>query len=165
MSLEFEEKGSPKASYTNDLHPLHMFLNGDLDTRAEIILNHPDVIGFVYLHDDNITEYFLPKKVVNFAASFPEKRKTIVAVSGDTDDYNFISVPESVLLSDTLHLLDFSTLNKKTHVESIASFSKESKDELPDLPDEFNTEAKLENEGSFLYNYSTYHQRYRISRR
>ena len=122
MSLEFEEKGLPKASYTNDLHPLYMFLNGDLDTRAEIILNHPDVIGFVYLHDDNITKAFLPKKVVNFAASSPEKRKTIVAVSGDADDYNFISVSESILLSDTLHLTDCSTLNKKNSCRIYSKF-------------------------------------------
>ena len=113
MSLKFEEKGLPKASYSNDLHPLYLFLNGDLDTRGEIILNHPDVIGFVYLHDDSITKAYLPKKVVNFAASSPKKRETIVAVSGDTDDYNLVSVPESVLLSDTLHLTDCSTLNKK----------------------------------------------------
>ena len=72
MSLKFEEKGLPKASYTNDLHPLYMFLNSDLDTRGEIILNHLDVIGFVHLHDDNISKAYLPKKVVNFASSLPE---------------------------------------------------------------------------------------------
>ena len=37
MSLEFEEKGLPKENYSNDLHPLYMFLNGDLETRGEII--------------------------------------------------------------------------------------------------------------------------------
>ena len=75
MSLEFEEIGLPKASYTNDLHPLYMFLNRDLDTRAEIILNHPDVIGFVYLHNDNITKAFFTKKSCKICSLFPRKKE------------------------------------------------------------------------------------------
>ena len=71
MSLEFEEKGLPKTSYTNDLHPLYMFRNEDLDTRGEIILNHLDVVGFSHLHNVFITKAYLPRKVLNGTASSP----------------------------------------------------------------------------------------------
>ena len=50
MTLEFEEKGLVKTKYTDNEHPLYMYLNGDTKTREDIILTHPDVIGFVYLH-------------------------------------------------------------------------------------------------------------------
>ena len=74
MTLQFEEKGLTKTKYTEDEHPLCMFLNGDSETRGDIILTHPDVIGFVYLHDDSIVKAFLPKRVVNFKATNREKK-------------------------------------------------------------------------------------------
>ena len=156
MTLKFEEKGLPKASYANDLHHLYIYLNGDLDTRGKIIVNHPDAIGFVYLQNNIITEAYLPEKVVNFTTSSSEKWKMIVAFSGNTDDCRFIHVPQSILLSNTLYLIDSSTLNKKPPVISKPSFTNNNKDELPDLPDGFNTEAKLKNQGSFLSANSTY---------
>ena len=143
MTLQFEEKGLTKTKYTEDEHPLYMFLNGDSETRGDIILTHPDVIGFVYLHDDSIVKAFLPKRVVNFKATNREKRKVIVAVSGDTKDNIPFSISEMDLMSDKLHLTDCTSLNKSTPVISVATFVKENKDDLPTLPKEFNSEAKI----------------------
>ena len=46
MSLEFEEKDISKTKYSGEDHPLYMYLEGDTDTRGDIILTHLDVIGF-----------------------------------------------------------------------------------------------------------------------
>ena len=82
MPLQFEELGLPKTSYLDDIHPMYLFLQGNVKTRSNVLLNHPDVIGFIYLNDDVLTKAFLPKRVVNFKKT-PDKRNTIVAVSGD----------------------------------------------------------------------------------
>ena len=67
--------------------------------RSDVILNHPDVIGYIYLHEDHVRKAFLVNKVVNFKASVPSKRNTIVAVSGDTEDYIPFLVPEIDLVT------------------------------------------------------------------
>ena len=113
MTLEFQRKGLIKTNYTDDEHPLYMSLNGDSETRGDIILTHPHVIGFVYLYDDSVVKTFLPKRVVNFKTTNREKRKIIVAVSGDTQDHIPFSISELDLTSDTLHLTDCASLNKK----------------------------------------------------
>ena len=64
-----------------------MYPNGDSDTRGVIILTHTDVIGFIYSHDDSVVKAFLLKRVVNVKATNREKRKVIVAVRRDTQDY------------------------------------------------------------------------------
>ena len=120
MTLQFEEKGLTKTKYPDNEHPLYMFLTGDPETRGDIILTHPGVIGFVYLHDESIVKAFLPKRVVNFKATSKEKRKVIVAVSGDTKDHIPFSISEMDLMSDTLHLTDCVSLNKSTPVISVA---------------------------------------------
>ena len=62
MVLEFEEKGLAKTKYANDENLLYMYLDGDTETRRDIILTHPDVIGFVYSHDETVVKAYLPKK-------------------------------------------------------------------------------------------------------
>ena len=47
LSIEFEEHGIEKTEYTDDLHPLYLYLKGNFDMRTNVILTHPDVIGFV----------------------------------------------------------------------------------------------------------------------
>ena len=62
MPLEFDTEEVELATYPDGEHPLEYFAHGDAGTRREVILNHPDVIGFIYLNDDVITKSFLPKK-------------------------------------------------------------------------------------------------------
>ena len=57
MTLLFEEKGLTKETYSDDSHPLYIYLHGDVQTRCEVILNHPDVIGFVC---DNVLALLAP---------------------------------------------------------------------------------------------------------
>ena len=142
MALQFEELGLSKEKYSDDIHPLYLFLEGNVETRSNVLLNHPDVTGFIYMQDDVVTKAFLPKRVVNFKAS-PDKRNNIVAVSGDAEDYIPFSVPEKDLLSDTLHFTDCTNLNSKTPSIAVGRFLKDNAADLPDLPQEFNTDAKI----------------------
>ena len=73
------------AKYPSGQNPIDLFLDADVETRSEVLLNHPDVTGFVYIHDDEITKAFFPTKVVNFKAKDTNKRKTIAAVTGSPD--------------------------------------------------------------------------------
>ena len=47
----------------NDLYPLYLYLKGNVEVRSEVILNHPDVIGFIYLNENAITKAFQPKRL------------------------------------------------------------------------------------------------------
>ena len=141
MKLSFEEMGATPASYTDD-HPLYLFLNGTVSMRSNVILDHPDVIGFVYINDGTLTKAFLPKKVVNFKAS-PNKRTSIAAVTGEPDNYIPILVSESDLFSDTLHFTDSTTLDKQVSTVSVGKYLKDNQDDLPPLPTEFSSEAKV----------------------
>ena len=47
LSIEFEEHDIEKTEYTDDLHPLYLYLKVNLEMRTNVILTHPDVIGFV----------------------------------------------------------------------------------------------------------------------
>ena len=111
--------------------------------RTDVILNHPDVIDYMYLYKDNVQKAFLVNKVVNFKASNPLKRNTIIAVSGDTEDYIPFSVPEINLFSNTLHITDCTTLNKKTPSIGVGKFIKDNEKEIQGLPKEFDTNAKI----------------------
>ena len=143
MSLEFEDKDLSVDEYPDGLHPTAIYLQGDVDTRSDVILNHPDVIGFVYLNENIITKAFLAKKVVNFKTTDPNKKKRIVAVSGDTDEFTPFSVSERDIFSDSLHFTDCTQLEKNTPSISVAKFVKENEKNIPSLPNEFDTDSKL----------------------
>ena len=116
MSLEFEEKGLELATYPKGSHPLDLFLQGDIETRGDVILTHPDVIGFVYLNKDIITKAYLLKKVVNFKVTTQVNKKVIVAVSGDTEEYTPFCVPEK-LSSATGFTLQISQSFQRAHLQ------------------------------------------------
>ena len=111
--------------------------------RSDVLLNHPDVIGYVYLYEDNVRKAFLVNKVVNFKASDPSKRNAMIAVSGNPENYIPFSVPEIDLLSDTLHITDCMTLNKKTPLIGVGKYIKENEKEIQGLPKDFDTDAKI----------------------
>ena len=98
--------------YSNDSHPLYLYLLGDKDMRSDIILNHPDVLGFIYLYENNVRKAFMVNKVVDFKATNVSKKNSIIAISGDTEDYVPFSVPEAELLSDVFHITDCVKLTK-----------------------------------------------------
>ena len=60
--MRFETEDKEEATYSVGENPLELFIEGDTEMRGEILLNHPDVTGFIYLNDDVITKAFLPEK-------------------------------------------------------------------------------------------------------
>ena len=142
-TLGFEQKDLVREEYNDDVHPLYLYLLGDKEMRSDVLLNHPDVIGYVYLYEDNVRKAFLVNKVVNFKASDPSKRNAMIAVSGDPENYIPFSVPEIDLLSDTLHITDCMTLNKKTPSIGVGKYIKENEKEIQGLPKDFDTDAKI----------------------
>ena len=90
-----------------------------------------------------VRKAFLAHKVVNFKASSASKKNSIVAVSGDTQDYIPFSVPEVDLFSDVFHITDCIKLNKKTPQIGVGKFIKDNAKEVLGLPAEFDTDAKI----------------------
>ena len=140
MALEFDNEEAEAATYQDGENPLELFIKGDTEMRGEIILNHPDVIGSVYLNDDIITKAFLPKKMVNFKTN----TKVIIAVSGDTEDFTAISVHDKALFGDSLHLTDFKNFAIESATISVGRHLKDNVDNLLSLPNEFSTAAKVQ---------------------
>ena len=48
MVLEFEHEEVEATVYEKGENPLELFVKGDVEMRSKIILNHPDVIGFLH---------------------------------------------------------------------------------------------------------------------
>ena len=142
-TLGFEEKGLLKEEYSDDVHPLYLYLLGDKDMRSDVILNHPDVLGYIYVYENNVRKAFLAHKVINFKASSASKKNSIVAVSGDTQDYIPFSVPEVDLFSDVLHITDCIKINGKTPQIGVGRFIKDNTQDVLGLPEEFDTDAKI----------------------
>ena len=166
MDLKFDTHEEKPFSYSDNDNPLAIFLKGDIETQVEVILNHPDVIGFVYLNDNIITRAYLPKKFVDFKSSDPLKKKLILAVSGTPTEYSPSSVSEKNLLCDTLHFTDCTKLNDATPSVPVGKFLKDNQDNLPPLPRVFKSEAKIKKIESCLFPFDTsFNQRYQDRRR
>ena len=110
------------ATYQKGNHPLDLFLKDNSEKRGDVILNRPDVIGFVYLTEDILTKALCLKKVVNFKANTQANKKVIIAVSGDTEEYTPFCVPEKTLLSDELHFTDFTKFSEGTSSIPVGKF-------------------------------------------
>ena len=108
MISQMEIVATKEASqeYKNGLNPLELYLKGPIEERSDIILNHPDVRGYIYVHDRIVTKAMLPKKVVKYDSKDEEDHyfKVIVAVSGTVEDYVPFYAPENTVLSDNHHL-------------------------------------------------------------
>ena len=64
-------------------NPIDLYFESDLDTRANILLNHPHVIGFVYFNEGSVVKAFLPKRIIYWNSN----EKIIAAVSGSPSDF------------------------------------------------------------------------------
>ena len=51
------------SKYPPGLNPIDLFLDTDIETRSEVLLNHPGVTGFVYIHDNEITKAFFQPRL------------------------------------------------------------------------------------------------------
>ena len=57
--MSFYESQKQK-TYENLKHPVELYLNGDLDTRSDVLLTHLDVIG-LFVQEVIPTKVYLPK--------------------------------------------------------------------------------------------------------
>ena len=76
-AVEFYDKTDEVIMYSEGFSPAEIFLEGDTETRTDVILNHPDAIGFIFLYKDVVTKAFLPTKVVNFKVRSENKKSSL----------------------------------------------------------------------------------------
>ena len=81
---------------------IELFLSSDRDTRANVLLSHPHVLGFVYLNADSVTKAFLPERVMDWRNNV----KSIAAVSGTPEDFVCFSLIEENLCGNNLFLCE-----------------------------------------------------------
>ena len=55
----FENTLSPMNSYNGGSHPLELYVKGDRGYRADVLYNHVDMIGFLYVYEDVLIKAFL----------------------------------------------------------------------------------------------------------
>ena len=59
---EFFDETKKGESYEKGMHPVELYRNGDLDARSDVLLTHPDVIGFLFIHKGILIKAYLQKK-------------------------------------------------------------------------------------------------------
>ena len=59
---DFFDESKKGESYEKGMNPVELYQNGDLDARSDVLLTHPDVIGFLFVHEGILTKAYLPKK-------------------------------------------------------------------------------------------------------
>ena len=139
MTLEIDSENNEVATYRNGENPLELFIQGNTEMRGEIILNHPDLIGFIYLNDGVITKAFLLRKMVNFRTNI----KVIISASGDIEDFTTISVHDKALFSSSLHFIDSGNFSTESTIIPIGKHLKDDAENLTNILSEFSTEAKI----------------------
>ena len=143
MSTSFEPTSSPNDCYTTAEYedPIALYLDANPETRANIILNHPLVYGFVYILDGLITKAFLPKQSIDWTAN----KKYIAAVSGTPKDFTPFCVLEQFIFGDTPHLTEPVKFNDKVKTAAIGKFIKDNRKKLKNLPPSASSDAKSKN--------------------
>ena len=96
----FESKDE-RVVFASGEHPLELYFQGDYDTRANVIFNHPEVEGFAYVVEDILTKAFLATRIIDFENVLSSH---IVAVNGNFSEFVPFTVKESVWFSNSLHL-------------------------------------------------------------
>ena len=75
----FESKDK-RVVFASGEHPLELYFQGDYDTRANVIFNHPEVEGFAHFYGDPLTNAFVATRIIDFKNSLSNQ---VVAVNGD----------------------------------------------------------------------------------
>ena len=84
LQMELVKTTETPRDYPHGSHPFELYLNGSPEERADILLCHPDVCGYIYVHDRIVTKAFFPKKVIFYDTKDEEDydAKVIVAAMG-----------------------------------------------------------------------------------
>ena len=147
MDLQVIE--SPQ-SYEDGLHPTEIYLRGTLEQRSDIILNHPDVCGFLYIHDEIITKASFPKKVVNYSSKGKGDYKVIAAASGTLEEFVPFYAPETFVLSDHHHIEVSPKLPKDVKTVSFSKYAKKHKKEM-EIPSHLKNDKDNRNLSIFAF--------------
>ena len=101
----FESPELVPETYDEGYHPLDMYAGSDTSGKSELLLNHPDIVGFTYKQGNNLMKVFFCTKVVDWHSTNSDDFKTISAINGTTDNYTPFSVSEHLLFSDQVHFM------------------------------------------------------------
>ena len=89
-------------------------------------MNHPDVIGFIFLYEDAAMKAYLSKKAVNFRA-LSENKAVFATVSGSITSCAPFFVLNIILLSDTHYISNLNNVVKEVPTVIVAKYFKEYK--------------------------------------
>ena len=121
MYLKFEDKVLRLAKYPDDEYYVPIFMQGNAEMWRNVIPDHPNVIGFIYLNYCIITKAFIVNTNINFKTSDLEKKTLIIAVSDDVDRYTHFYTSKLCLFGHNLEFNNFPILksynlySKKSH--------------------------------------------------
>ena len=90
-------KATP-STFLRSSDPIEIFMSADRNVRFDLILSHPEVVGWIYVEDGILWKTFLPTKITNFR----DKLKTsVVAIYGSCSASTPVKVNHRYLFSDT----------------------------------------------------------------
>ena len=134
----FESKDK-RVVFASGEHPLELYFQGDYDTRANVIFNHPEVEGFAYVYEDTLTKAFLATRIIDFKNSLYQQ---IVVVTGDFSEFVPFVVKESTLFSNSLYYNN-GELDDCIPLEKVGNWLTKNKGKCPPPPSEFNKLGNL----------------------
>ena len=91
---KFENPSPPSLQFPNGSHPVDLYVKGDNGKRADVLLNHQDVIEFIYVHKNILSKAFIVKRNTDFGTNV----RTMTTVSGNCFDFTPFKVSDKILL-------------------------------------------------------------------
>ena len=101
--LTFASK-EDSTGWNADSDPLKHFLECDSETRLDILLNHPQVEGFIFVKDNYLSVGYFPKKFFEIKGS--SSIKTIASISGYHEEYSVLTCSEESITSSALYFTE-----------------------------------------------------------
>ena len=126
-----------RISYPEGNSLAEIYLQGDLETRLDVLFNHPDVKCFLFSYDGVIDKAYLRTKVVDFRSS--SNKKIFDAVSSIVQNYTSFFVDDKILLGDVHYLSNCTKFNKSVTQINV---TKDLKDFTCTISPEIKEEAK-----------------------
>ena len=116
-------------------------MDANPQVRLNILLNHPQVYGFVFILDRILTKAFLPRKTIDRKSN----RTYIAAVSGSPQDHTSFLAPDDVVTGDNLFILEPTKLHKSVKTAAIGKYLKDNRKKLEGILEIASTDTKAKN--------------------
>ena len=94
----FKNPFSPSLKFPDGPHSMYLYVKGDNGKRVDVLLNHQDVIRFIYIHENIVSKAFVVKLNTDFGTNV----RTMTTVSGNCFDFTPFKVSDKMLFSDVL---------------------------------------------------------------